>query len=295
MNRPMELDAARLLARVAEQIPAALRMNVIVIGSIATAWQFRDVSGTASVATKDIDLLLRPSVDAVANAETLGNQLMKQGWQPQFPNGRQPGKPDIPEDQLPVLRLTPPRDDGLWFVELLAEPPPGQTARKHWTRFHTEFGDFVLPSFRFMRVAVHGADETEFGLRVARPARMALAHLLEHAEPDRTPISSLRSQPRFLKDVGRAISLWWLARQQSTVADSQWLLEWGETIEGIFPGSRTELAAAAHRGLMSVADYLRDTHAIAINGVLAPHQTTLEAWRRAYSGLLELIQRWAEM
>jgi len=27
MNRPMELDAARLLARVAEQIPAALRMD----------------------------------------------------------------------------------------------------------------------------------------------------------------------------------------------------------------------------------------------------------------------------
>lgn len=294
MNRQMDLDAAHLLTRVAEQTPVTLRANVVVIGSIATAWQFRDVSGTASVATKDIDLLLRPCVDAVATAETLGMQLLTQGWQPQFPNGRQPGTPDTPAEELPVLRLTPPRDDGLWFVELLAEPPLDQTARKHWTRFHTAPGDFALPSFRFMRVAVHGADETEFGLRVARPARMALAHLLEHAEPDQTPISSLAGQPRFIKDVGRAISLWWLARQQSTVAESQWLLEWSEAIDELFPGKCAELAADAQRGLMSVADHLREAHSIAINGVLAPHQTTLEAWRRAHGGLLGLIQRWTE-
>ncbi|MEO8316469.1 MAG: hypothetical protein ABI645_16950, partial [Pseudomonadota bacterium] len=234
MNRFMELDAERLLARVAERVPMALRGNVVVIGSIATAWQFRDVSGTASVATKDIDLLLRPSAAAVATAQTLGQQLLEQGWQPQFPQGRSPGGPNVPADQLPVLRLTPPHDEELWFVELLAESPPGQTARKQWTRFHTESGDFALPSFRYMRVAVQGADETETGLRVARPACMALAHLLEHAEPDRTPISSLPGQPpRFIKDVGRAISIWWLARQQSVVADRQWRAEWAETLEEI--------------------------------------------------------------
>lgn len=290
----MELDAGQLLARVAKQVPLALRTNVVVIGSIATAWQFRDVSGTSSVATKDIDLLLRPSVDAVATAQTLGQELIEQGWQPQFPDGRQAGKSDTPEDQLPVLRLIPPRDEGLWFVELLAEPPVGQRDRKHWTRFHTESGDFVLPSFRYMRVAVHGAEETEFGLRVARPACMALAHLLEHAEPDRTPISGLPGQPpRFTKDVGRAISMWWLAREQSAIADRQWLTEWNEALQGIFPGRQEELIASAHRGLLSVTDYLREAHSIAVNGVLAPHQTTLSSWRRAFAGLGELIDQWA--
>jgi hypothetical protein len=277
-----------------DQVPAALRPNIVVIGSIATAWQFRDVSGTATVATKDIDLLLRPSVDAVATAQTLGHELLEQGWKPQFPNGIQPGKPDTPDNQLPVLRLNPPRDHGLWFVELLAEPPPGQKERKQWTRFHTASGDFALPSFRYMRVAVHGAEETEFGLRVARPACMALAHLLEHADPDRTPISSLPGQPpRFIKDVGRAISIWWLAREQSSVADKQWSAEWTETLKGIFPGHQNELIGSAKRGLNTVADYLREAHAIAISGVLAPHQTTLSSWRRAFAGLGELVDQCA--
>lgn len=295
MRRQLELDATQLLARVAEQVPMGLRENVVVIGSIATAWQFRDISGTAAVATKDIDLLLRPSVDAVVAAETLGRELLEQGWQPQFPNGRQPGRHDTPEDQLPVLRLAPPRDEDRWFVELLAESLPGQTARKHWVRFHTDSGDFALPSFRYVRVAVHGADETEFGLRVARPACMALAHLLEHAEPDKTPISSLPGQPpRFTKDVGRAISLWWLAREQSAMAVQSWRKEWREALEALAPGRYRALLGTALIGLKSVNSHLREAHAIAVNGVLAPHQTTLDAWRRAYAGMLELIGQWGE-
>jgi hypothetical protein len=39
------------LARVADQVPPALRSNIVVVGSIATAWQFREISGTASVAS----------------------------------------------------------------------------------------------------------------------------------------------------------------------------------------------------------------------------------------------------
>jgi hypothetical protein len=281
------LDASALLSRVAERVPLGLRANVVVIGSIATAWAFRDVSGTHSVATKDIDLPLRPAVDAVATAETLGRDLLKVGWTPKFPHGREPGKPDSPDDELPALRLCPPGNEAGWFVELLAEPPQGQTTRKHWRRFKTGAGVFGLPSFRYMRVAVQGAEQTGFGLRVARPSRMALAHLLEHADPDRTPISSLSSRPpRFIKDVGRAISLWWLAREQSAVASDLWQHEWTETLETLHPGDPTELKAAARKGLTSIADYLRDAHEIAIKGVLAPHGTTLDAWRRAYSSLL---------
>ncbi len=288
MTQLLELDAAALLSRIAERVPLPLRANVVVIGSIATAWAFRDVSGTDSVATRDIDLLLRPAVDAVATAETLGQNLLEAGWTPKFPQGREPGNADTPADELPALRLSPPGNEAGWFVELLAEPPEDQTTRKHWRRFKTAAGVFGLPSFRYMRVAVHGAEETGFGLRVARPARMALAHLLEHTDPDRTPISSLSSRPpRFTKDVGRAISLWWLAREQSATANDVWQQEWTETLEALYRGNATEMKAAARKGLISVADYLRDAHEIAIKGVLAPHGTTLDAWRRSYSSLLE--------
>lgn len=158
MNRPfLELDAATLLTTVAERIPISVRNNVVVIGSIATAWAFMDVSGTATVATKDIDLLLRPAVDAVATAETLGQRLLEEGWVPQFSEGREAGTADTPEDQLPALRLAPPGMEDGWFVELLAEPPASQTARRGWRRFETAKGVFGLPSFRFMPIATHGA------------------------------------------------------------------------------------------------------------------------------------------
>ncbi|MDH5822513.1 hypothetical protein QFW77_05850 [Luteimonas sp. RD2P54] len=290
MNRTLELDAATLLSRVAERVPPTLRANVVVIGSIATAWAFRDVSGTHSVATKDIDLLLRPAIDAVATAETLGQELLDDGWQPRFPNGIERGAADTPDDRLPALRLSPPGDGDDWFVELLAESSGDQATRKHWRRVETGIGLFGLPSFRYMRVAVHGAEETEFGLRVARPARMALAHLLEHADPDTTPISNLPgTPPRFTKDVGRAISLWWLAREQSPLAGKHWLAEWRETLASLYPDSATGMKAAARNGLDSVANYLREAHAIALNGVLAPHGTTLDAYRRAHASLFELI------
>ena len=51
------------------------------------------------------------------------------------------------------------------------------------------------------------------------------------------------------------------------------------------------LRANAAAGLASVSDYLREAHAIARNSVLAPHGTTLEAFRRAYASLLELIEQ----
>ena len=292
MNRHLELDAGSLLQRVAERVPPALRTNVVVIGSIATAWVFRDVSGTHAVATKDIDVLLRPAVDAVTTAQALGQKLLDEGWQPRYPNGIQPATQETPDDQLPALRLSPPGEEDSWFVELLAEPATDQTTRKHWRRFHTGLGDFGLPSFRYMRVAVHGAVDTEFGLRVARPANMGLAHLLEHADPDRTPISNLPGNPpRFTKDVGRAITLWWLAREQSSMASSQWLDEWRRTLTSLYPDHTDTLKQATIAGLASVTDYLSEAHAIARGGVLAPHGTTLDAFRRAHASLLELIDQ----
>lgn len=291
MNRPELLDAGQLLALLAGRVPPRLRPHVVVIGSIAAAWAYRDVSGMHAVATKDIDLLLRPAVDAVATAQRLGQQLLGEGWQPRFPNGIAPGNERTPDDDLPALRLSPPGDDAGWFVELLAEPSPGQVDRRHWRRFRTALGDFGLPSFRYLPVAVHAAEQTVFGLQVARPARMALAHLLEHADPDRTPISGLPGNPpRFVKDVGRAIALWWLAREQSALAGREWISHWNETLDMLYPANALDLRRQAAVGLRSVEHVLRDAHRIALNSVLAPHGTTLDAFRRAYAGLLELSE-----
>lgn len=285
-----QLDAAHLLARVAEHIPAPLRGNIVVIGSIATAWAFRDVSGTHAVATKDIDLLLRPAVDAIATAETLGHDLLQAGWQPRYPGGLLPGDARTPADRLPALRLSPPGEADGWFVELLAEPSEGQHTRKHWRRFRTALGDFALPSFRYMRVAVHGAEASPFGLRVARPSSMALAHLLEHAEPDRTPISNLPGNPpRFVKDVGRALSLWWLAQQQSSLAVERWRSEWRQTLNAVRADLPPALGRTAGDGLASIRYELRKAHAIARAGVLASHGTTLEAFARAHASLQALV------
>ena len=292
MNTPLVLDPSDLMRRVAERVPPALLANVVVIGSIATAWAFRDVSGNDSVATKDIDLLLRPSVDAVATAQMLGQELLDAGWEPKFPNGIAPGTAEMADEKLPALRLTPPGGEDGWFVELLAEPSKDQTERKQWRRFSTPAGTFGLPSFRYMPVAVHGAEETPVGLRVARPACMALAHLLEHAVPDRTPISSLPGKPpRFIKDVGRAIALWWLAGQQSITAGPAWRQAWTNVLSTQYPGHTLDMLISARAGLAAVADYLREAHQIAVIGVLAPHGTTLDAWRRAYAGLLALIEQ----
>lgn len=293
MNRPLvALDAEALLRRVAERVPEALRANIVVIGSIATAWAFRDVARTAMVATKDIDLLLQPSIDAVPTAEALGAQLLSEGWTPRFPNDAKPGTATTPEQDLPALRLAPPDDRDGWFVELLADPPPSQVERKHWRRFSTAQGDFGLPSFRFMRVAIHAAPEAMLGLRAAEPACMALAHLLEHADPDRTPISGLPGNPpRFVKDVGRAVALWWLANQQSPLAPSKWTMKWSKALDDLFPYQRDPLLTGARNALQTLEPYLRDAHRLAVTSVLAPHATPLEAFIRALASLTKMLDR----
>lgn len=293
MTSDQLVDAAALLADISRQVPESLRPNIVIIGSIATAWAFRELLGSGAVATKDIDVLLQPAVDAVATAERLGESLLNQRWRPRFVQDRLPGTPETPDDELPALRVAPPDGHAGWFIELLAMPPADQTKRRQWTRFQTAHGHFALPSFRRMPIAVHAAEETPFGLRIAKPANMALAHLLEHAEPDRTPVSSLPNQPpRFVKDVGRAVSLWWLANQKSVLAAREWHDEWRANLIAHHPADTAATVAAACAGLEALADYVRDAHEIARLGVLAPHGTSLAAFSRAYEGLTRFAEEW---
>jgi hypothetical protein len=293
VNSSQLLDARELLASVASQVPESLRPNVVIIGSVATAWAFRELLGSGAVATKDIDVLLRPAVDAVATAERLGQSLLDQRWQPIFPTEWPPGTPETPAGDLPVLRVVPPNGSAGWFVELLAMPPADQSERRRWTRFQMACGHFALPSFRRMPIAVYAAEETPFDLRVAKPANMALAHLLEHAEPDRTRVANLpRQPPRFVKDVGRAVSLWWLANQKSVLAAKEWHDDWRANMATHHATDTAATMAAACTGLAALADYVRDAHEIARLGVLAPHGTSLDAFSRAYEGLTRFAEDW---
>jgi hypothetical protein len=120
---------------------------------------------------------------------------------------------------------------------------------------------------------------------------MALAHLLEHADPDRRPISGLPGNPpRFVKDVGRAVALWWLANQQSPLAPSRWEQHWVSALQETFPARRNELLCGAGNALRVLEPYLRDAHQIAVTSVLAPHATTLDAYRRALAGMTRLLE-----
>ena len=128
-------------------------------------------------------------------------------------------------------------------------------------------------------------------VRAAEPACMALAHLLEHADPDRTPISGLPGNPpRFVKDVGRAVALWWLANQQSPLAPTRWPQQWVDALMATFPNQRDELLVGARSALSAIEPYLRDAHQIAVTSVLAPHATPLEAYRRALTGMTRMLE-----
>jgi hypothetical protein len=124
------------------------------------------------------------------------------------------------------------------------------------------------------------------------PACMALAHLLEHAEPDNTPISSLPGNPpRFVKDVGRAVALWWLSNQQMVGASNIWASQWRVAIDALYPGERVRIIDAASAGIRSLDGYISDAHRLTMNSVLAPHGTSPEAYQRAYTGLSHFIAK----
>ena len=68
-----------VLARVAHQVPLQCRQNLIVVGSLAAAYQLFD-NAEGQVRTKDIDCILVPRVEAVRAARTVADALLAAGW-----------------------------------------------------------------------------------------------------------------------------------------------------------------------------------------------------------------------
>lgn len=288
------LDPPQILEAVAQRLPASLQPHVVVVGSIASAWAFRELAPNAALTTKDIDLLLRPAVAAAGAAQTLAEALLAEGWQPHYPTGVTPADESADDEDLPALRLRAPGERDGWFIELMAEPAPDQVRRRAWRRFKTPAGHFGLPSYRYLPFATHDPEPTPFGLRVAHPANMALAHLLEHADPDETPMSSSPAGPgfrRYEKDLARAVSLWWLSlrARPRPLAARLWQQRWLAAAQALNAGPATTVFARASLGAEALRSRLLAAHTQARASVLAGFEVGLDEFRASHHDLLDWL------
>src|SRR6056297_839061 len=120
------------LRQLAAALPADIRDDVIIIGSLAAAARFISPDDEEPVRTKDIDCLLSPHLRAQASGRKTAEALLEKGWRMrQGAEWSQPGEASDPTDELPVVRLMPPGEDQC-FLELLSSPEESQQAGRRF-------------------------------------------------------------------------------------------------------------------------------------------------------------------
>lgn len=242
------LDPRPIFTLIAHHLPIDLHPNVLVVGSLAAAYHYRDHLRQPAVNTKDADIIVQPA-GAVEECRTIALRLLKDGWKRRFnctasPAGVPPGKDN-------VIRLLPPRSDA-YFIELLALPPADQREARIWIPCELDDGLYAVPSFRFMGVLGLDPQSTESGLQYADPAMMALSNLLSHSEIGTARISEViegRLLLRSAKDLGRVLALARLAGRDETEA---WVPRWEAALRTKFPDEADALAARIGSGLGAV-------------------------------------------
>jgi hypothetical protein len=247
-----EVSPGRVLAEVAAAIPADVRPNIIIIGSLAAGYWLFGADRPAGVRTKDADCVLSPNLSAVEKGRVVVEELLAAGWHPKG-EGKfdRPGKVTTPTDELPCVRFYPPGGSD-WFIELLSEPVGEEQTSLRWTRLPLPNGDhYALPSFQFTGLATFEARETEFNIRCARPEMMALGHMLEHLSFGDGRIEGAefggRSQLRRNKDLGRLLAI--AALSPENAIEELWLSRWLRGLQSCFPGRWRDLAASSGAGL----------------------------------------------
>lgn len=286
----VHLDPEAVTRLLAGQLPEGLHPHLLLVGSLAAAYHFRESLDRRGVNTKDADVIVQPA-SALRECQDIANTLLTSGWQPHFDAEHPPGAADTPEEKLPVVRLLPP-DPGAsgYFVELLALPEPEQDDPKVLHRCQLRDGTWwVIPSFRFMAVLQHEQRRCDGSLlRYATPAMMALANLLAHPtlgdEFMSKPIDGVRMK-RSSKDLGRVLGL---ARLTGAEIDD-WPEQWDAALRRSYPHDFARLATVAGDGLRELmssrVDLENARHALAF-GILANTGVTTDQLRALADELL---------
>jgi hypothetical protein len=274
-----DVSPIEVLRQVSQEIPRECHDNIIVVGSLAAAYQLLAPDAPITVRTKDLDCILSPRIQAIKAAKTVAEELIAHGWQQDKSVFKgKPGNALTPTDELPIVRLYPPGNLE-WFIELLTVPESENQVGKDLERIEISSGPdpgyYGLPSFRFLSLAAYSPATTPFGIHCARPEMMALAHMLEHPEikPERmTGLIEGRSIKRSNKDLGRVLAI---ARLSPDEERQTWAAKWLDGLTHCFPTVWRELAESAGSGLEQLLDSpedLEEAHHTCVWGLLSSHR-----------------------
>jgi hypothetical protein len=280
----MNMDPELLFAMVAKTVPKALHRNILVVGSLAAAYNHRDRLTGQVVATKDADVIVQPA-GAVSECAEIAARLLAADWQ--RTEQCYPQAAADPQSTLRAIRLKP-RDVDAFFIELLGLPQVGQNELKLWVPCQLDDGWYGIPCFKFMVLLAHDRRDTELGIQHASPPLMALANLLSHPTLGTARMEGEiegRKILRSAKDLGRVLALAWLEPNDLET----WLPIWRNALQTCFRDDSAALAASAGSGLRSLlADdaALEEAHFTTSVGLLRGHSVTTERLRIAGERLL---------
>jgi hypothetical protein len=246
-----KFSPAKILQDMANSIPTEFHELIVVVGSLAAGFHYFGSDEEREVRTKDIDCVVSPRVRAVTAGKEITEYLMETGWLPRSHDEHNfPAPPQTPDDELPGIRLYPPGGRG-WFLEFLTVPDPADERNRQWMRVELKTGHAGLASFRYLSLTDFDPLPTEYGIRYAQPATMALANLLSHQKIGHETMSAEiggRAIKRSNKDLGRVLAM---ARLGDEELDG-WPRIWLEALESRFPEQFDSLAPIVGNGLRAM-------------------------------------------
>ena len=80
MKLEAALSPAKVLAQVAQALPAEVRANVIITGSLAAGYHVFAGDGARAICTKDVDCQFSPHSTAVAAATEVTDPPIRTEW-----------------------------------------------------------------------------------------------------------------------------------------------------------------------------------------------------------------------